>query len=703
MLLFGGLVLTLSLAGPGARAAAPRDPFAEPDESQLFRAEQELVTVASRYAQTVRQAPSIVTVVTAGDIRRAGHRTLSDVLRSLPGIYISVSKESRGLAWFRGTTSSDNNKFLLLVDGVPWYDGVYTHAWIDDYIPLDNVRQVEVIKGPGSALYGTNAFSGVVNVVTWDGRSLGGGFVRTLAGSDGRFGASAVYADMVQARGQEIEVRAYARALSFDGQGMDVVPRGRRNVSGLDPKRSINGGMRLGIGGFSASLDVVDYRHTYFTNEQDDALDVILQNPNNFALSYHDLFFSTRYEVDLGTLGKVTPYLYSQRHDNPGSYAWFNDLPVDGSTASWSTTTVETVKDTARHGVGVEATLTPALNHAVTTGVGMEATHILQLEDIYYVDRSHDPTTPSTFHADPGWITDAFVFAQDTWTATYWMELTGGARVDYHSYFGPFVSPRAGILLVPADQMLIKLLYGRAFRAPNARELLVQVGTDGQGQNLFTNGNPALLPELTDTLEAEITLTPERDLELRAATFASGIDQEINKATGNSPSLGDSYYANVGGALAVGGELEGRVERGPIELQASYAYTHATDRETGRPIYEFPAHMGHGRLAVHPVDLISASLLADVYGPRPRADWTPDSHLAEGPAFGLLTAAITADGLAHGRVSADLAIHNLLDTANTTLVPLEDANLVSDDGTPKYPNDLAGEGRAVQLSIEVRM
>ena len=85
-----------------ASAAKPVDPFDEPDEAELFRAEERVVTVASRYAQTIAQAPNIVTVLTDREIRTRGYRTLSDLLRSMPGIYVTTSKESRGLAWFRG-------------------------------------------------------------------------------------------------------------------------------------------------------------------------------------------------------------------------------------------------------------------------------------------------------------------------------------------------------------------------------------------------------------------------------------------------------------------------------------------------------------------------------------------------------------------------------------------------------------------------
>lgn len=695
--------LLAGLMALGVAQAAPKDPFAEPDESELFRAELELVTVASRFAQTVRQAPSIVRVVSAGDIRRSGHRTLSDVLRSIPGVYISVAKESRDLAWFRGVTSSDNNKFLLMIDGVPWYDGVYTHAWLDEYIALDHVRQVEVIKGPGSALYGTNAFTGVVNVVTLDGRSLDGGRIRALVGSDGRVGASVVQGERVLVRGHEVDVRAYARALNSDGDGLDTVPRGRSNVNGLDPRRSLNAGVKLSVDGLNLSVDVVDYRHTYFVNEQDDALDVLLSDPDDFALRYRNSYLSISYEVELGDLGKVEPYLYSQRHDNPGSYAWFEDLSVNGSSAEWQTTLVETEKDSSRHGVGLVGTLIPATNHATVAGVGVEGTHIGHLEDIQYDDLSHDPVSPSSFQAPPGWITDAFVFAQHSWAAAWWMELTGGARLDYHSYFGPFVSPRLGGLLMPGDLLLVKLLYGRAFRAPNARELLVDVGTDGEGANLFTNGNPGLDPEIIDTLELELTFSPDPDLELRVGGFASGIEQEIVKVSGDNEALGDEFYANQGSTLAVGVELELNLERGPATLDLSYSWTRAVDRLTGFQVYEFPPHMAASRLGVRPVEPVIFTVMAEVVGPRPRIDWAPDSGLGDGAPYALLHGGLVVDGLTRGRTSVDLSVRNLLDTRYATMVPREDANAVNDDGTARYPEDLEGQGRTVMVQVEVKL
>ena len=122
------LLSLLALAVSLSAEAAPVDPFSEQDEADLFRAEERVVTVATRFAQTVEQAPSLVTVLTDAELRARGCRSLADALAQIPGIYITTSKEGRSLAWFRGVVSPDNNKILLLLDGVPWYDGVYAHA-----------------------------------------------------------------------------------------------------------------------------------------------------------------------------------------------------------------------------------------------------------------------------------------------------------------------------------------------------------------------------------------------------------------------------------------------------------------------------------------------------------------------------------------------------------------------------------------------
>lgn len=701
--------LPLAFLALPARAGTVVDPFTEPDEADAFQVEEQLVTVASRYAQTVEQAPSIVTVVTDREIRERGFRTLADLLASIPGVYTPMAPEGRSLAWFRGVVSADNNKILLLVDGVPWYDGVYTHAWLDEYVPLENVRQVEIIKGPGSAIYGTNAFAGVVNVVTYGPGELKGGFIRGGAGSHAWRSGSLVLADAARLPGgRTVGVSGMARFLDTDGDGLDLTPRGTHNVTGTQPRRAVNAGLHVTTGGLSVGLDVVDYRHTYYTQPQDDALDVLLQSVDEYNLAYRDEFFSARYRWEPRRDLAVTPYVYYQHHDDPGAYAWFSDPEIvegeDGSlSAEWRATLVETEKETERLGLGAEVQARPAASHHLVGGLGWEGTNVIALEDRIYTDLAGEPVPD--FRIDPAAdpvLSNIFAYAQDTFALRYWLELTAGVRLDLHSVSGFSLSPRLGLLLVPTTRTTAKVLYGRAFRAPNPRELLVLVEQDDDGTNRWTAGNPDLEPEKIQTLEGEILYRPLRQLDLRGAVFASVVRDEIDKRNAEDlphPDLGDAYYDNFKGASAVGAEAEVTGRTGPVELAGSVSLTRATDRTTERPQYEFPPFMAHGRCTFRVSDAVRASVLVDHVGTRPREEWSPDAGLDDGDPFTLVHAAVATDLLQGGRVRADVSIRNVFDTEYATLIYRDDANAVR-DGEARYPEDLQGAGRSVVVGIE---
>lgn len=685
------------------------DPFTEPDDADLYKLDEQIVTVAARYAQTVKDAPAIVTVLTDRQIRDRGFRTLSDALRSLPGVYVTSTKESRKIAWFRGVISADDNKILLLIDGVPWYDGVYTHAWIDEYLPLEHVRQIEIIKGPGSTIYGTNAFSGVVNVVTYGAEDLSGGFVRVLGGTSARRGVSAVAGHPFELNGQEGGITAFARYYEADGDGLDVSPRGRANVSGDDPKRAITAGVKLTLGDFSLRWTGFDYRHTYYTQDQDDALDVLLQNEDDFWLAYHDQLATVDYRVDIGRTLTVTPRVTWRSHDDPGQYAFFGDPQTTAVTddagattyaTTWDTTLVETFKETQAVDASVDIDWRPSPAHVVIAGVGTDVLFVERIADVYYQDLSHDGVE-GRYYADPATLWGFWAYAQETWTALPFLELTAGARLDVHGTYGAFPSPRAGVLLLPSDAVVVKVLYGRAFRAPTAREWLVKVSTDEDGRNDFTAGNPNLVPESINTLETEVSVTPTRGLELRAAGFYSAITDEINKVTVTEPvrGLGDDFYDNTGGSDIFGVEAEVRASLGRWDLDGAYSYTFATDRDTGFQQYEFPAHMAHGRVGWKVVDAVRANVLVDVVGPRTREKWSPDAGAQDAPAYALLGVGIATDALG-GRLRVDLAASNLLDTTYTTWLYRDDANETS-DGEARYPVDPAGEGRQVQVGVEL--
>ena len=153
---------------PGAQDTAGVSNLNELSLEDLFNIK---VTSASKEEETVRDSPSTVTVYTQKDIRAIGARTLNDLLAVTPGFDVRPDSQID----VRGISSTFNNRVLLLLDGVPMDDAYYgANGKTADLVYLDYVERVEIIRGPGSALYGTNAFAGVVSVTTRSGASAKG-------------------------------------------------------------------------------------------------------------------------------------------------------------------------------------------------------------------------------------------------------------------------------------------------------------------------------------------------------------------------------------------------------------------------------------------------------------------------------------------------------------------------------------------------
>ena len=127
------------------------------------------VVGASRYEQKSSEAPTYASVVTAEDIRRNGYRNLADLLRTLPGVFITNDRNysTSGIRGFL-PAGDYNSRVLLLVDGHRINNSIYDQAMIGNDFPvdIDLVERVEVVRGPSSSLYGSNAFFGVINVIT---------------------------------------------------------------------------------------------------------------------------------------------------------------------------------------------------------------------------------------------------------------------------------------------------------------------------------------------------------------------------------------------------------------------------------------------------------------------------------------------------------------------------------------------------------
>jgi len=153
----------------------------------------ETVITAGRTEQSIERAPATITVISSEEIRASGALTIPELLRFVPGIDVMTITASHSEANARGLNQLLSNKLLVLIDGRSVYFDFYGGViWQGLPILLNQIDRIEIVRSPGSALYGANAFSGVINIITKTPRQLNGGHLQVHGGENGTVHTSAV-------------------------------------------------------------------------------------------------------------------------------------------------------------------------------------------------------------------------------------------------------------------------------------------------------------------------------------------------------------------------------------------------------------------------------------------------------------------------------------------------------------------------------
>ena len=132
-----------------------------------FYGDEDYVSIATGSTQPIAKAPAVASVITASQIRAMGARNIDQVLETVPGLHLTRSPLYNSMYIFRGVNADFNPQVLMLINGIPitnLFQGDRNLVWTG--IPVESISRIEVIRGPGSALYGADAFAGVINIVT---------------------------------------------------------------------------------------------------------------------------------------------------------------------------------------------------------------------------------------------------------------------------------------------------------------------------------------------------------------------------------------------------------------------------------------------------------------------------------------------------------------------------------------------------------
>jgi iron complex outermembrane receptor protein len=552
----GVLTLLGSTGGAAAQTSSPGD-LAGKSLEALLDVPVESVEGAARHTQRTTEAPASVTVITASDIETFGWRTLADVLRAVRGFHVTNDRNYSyvGVRAF-GRPTDYNNRVLVLLNGHRVNDSIYDGALIGTEFPLDIslVERIEVVRGPGSALYGTSAFFAVVNMITKRGAHVGAGDVQLEAGSLNTYKVRASHGWSDQ-NGRDL-LLSVTRLQSAGHDTLyfpefDAPDTNHGLAVGNDGDQATNVLATARVGNFHFNGVVGDREKRIPTG--------------SWGTTFNDPGFFTRdvrgwatvgYTHDMGP-ASVTVDGYYDRYHYSGLYP-FGSLYDDGSFSD---------------ALGSDATVRwRSGRHAFTTGVE-QRTNLRQNQ--WY---GLEPNREIDDHRSSQEIA---AFGQDEISLSSRLTAILGARYDWWSLKGGTGRPRLGIVYRTADDTAIKALYGEAYRAPNLYELYY---TSSQ-----ITAAGSLKPELARTMELVFERRVGRHVRATATGYYTRSSNLIDPEFGYDETV---HYANKESARSSGVEFEAESRWGSgVLVRSSLAVQRAMALEAHERLSNAPGEL----------------------------------------------------------------------------------------------------------------
>jgi iron complex outermembrane receptor protein len=457
------------------------------------------VSISTQTLKQISRAPAVVSVITAEDIRNTGTTNLMEILQAVPGMYIKHNLFGfKPLITFRGASGAN---VLLMVNGAPVKDLVWSPGIFWKGIPANMIERVEIIRGPGSALFGSDAAAGVINVITKTAGTIRRSEAGIRAGSDDS--QSAWLQHGTQWNGFDI---AFTADVSHTDGHRPFIARARGNTSGEGNYGWNNQDLHLSIARDRWRLLVDHTRHS------DVAIGLTggavldpLTRANDQLNSLALLYANPEFAKDWSLKGE---FRYRDMEYSSGNGFWEN---IPGYAILKQENAAE-----RRLNMELSAAYHGVASHALQFGAG----YVVQ--DLYAYEQVLDGVSKVIDNGDTytflptGSITatvvapqkrkNHYVFVQDVWSISPQWELTAGMRYDRYSDVGGTLNPRLALVWQTTERLTTKLIHGQAFRAPSYLEQYVTTAANPP--------NPALTPEKSKTLELSLAYVPHRDLRL---------------------------------------------------------------------------------------------------------------------------------------------------------------------------------------------
>ena len=580
-------------AGLFAQLITATMPVMAEEASEVKENEDQMVVTASSVEQNLKDAPASISVITREDLQRKPVQNLKEVLKDVPGVQLTNESDNRQGVSIRGLGSSYT---LILVDGkrVNSRNAVFRHNDFDlSWIPAESIERIEVVRGPMSSLYGSDALGGVVNIIT---RKVGTQWHGTLSADttvqehrdrgdsgNGNFFASGPLVDDL------LGVKVYGAL-------------GKRNKDQASSASGSNGQPR--IEGYTSRNANVEFSLT-----PDKSQDITFG------------YGMDRQDRDSDTLDKnrIERENYSLGH--AGRWGVANtELRFYGEKIENKNAKTITSKNNS-------------LDGKVVIPLG-DYTQFLTFGGEYRNDKLEDAVNMK--NGGSVQANQYALFLEDEWHIFENLTLTGGVRMDDHENYGVNWSPRAYLVYNATDTVTLKGGWASAFKAPSLLQLSPDWLSGSCRGSCNVVGNKDLKAETSESMEFGLYYAGQRgwleDVTASATVFQNDIDDMITVIRTANRSLAPSYpnfagfdasgnpifrYYNVNKARIRGLETElGLPVADKLNLRLNYTYNDARDLSNGgnKPLSELPFHTTNATLDWKPLEDWSFYLSANYKG-----------------------------------------------------------------------------------------
>lgn len=655
--------------------------FKDIEELDLKKLLDVTISIAAGRPQRVEDAPSIASVITDEEIRRLGARTLAEVLQFVPGYEVLTDNFGHNRIVVRGVMGSPQNEasknVLILFNGHRLNEDMRGDATtVNLDIPVDNIKRVEVIRGPGSALFGANAFVGVINIVTYttddiDGVRLstgGGSFAsqqyNILAGH--KFGDLALsgFVQFKDTDGPRLRVPADAQSRLDAALSPFFIPPaslapGRTN----DDRSAVDANFQATYKGLTVNGRLKDEHSGGFIGPTDSlgngrldtrqiTLDVGYRHPLGKSGSLLGRFSFTQNEIT--SLLNIAPPGVSL----PNGLLGFTTYP-NGLVSEYTTNTRRFAGETIleyrffeNHDFLLGFSFANESTFDRRTRANYDPVTLLPLPSLQKLGIAAFPPTSRNLIS---------LYAQDIWKPLPQLDVTAGLRYDHYSDTGGTVDPRIGVVWRFAEDFHLKLLYGSAYRAPSILETRFNVPNG-------VMGNPNLDASRLQTFEAAVGYTKPNQFSINATYFATFIRDYIRL---KSPPLtagpgAFATYVNDKGIDVHGLEIDTKIHLWNHTLFANYTFQHPTDKATGMRLPDVPSHLGSLGVSLALGDYFRLTPSAIFRGSRPR---DPADSRKDAPGYALFNLTLQAKTPIRG-LELSGTINNLFDKSYTDPAPI---------------------------------